>query len=92
MFSVRQETCHANQTVLRPFDSDNVAPPGIPSDAVTFMVNDNFILLFQTGSRTLQKRGGEGDQGETRSSLKPWSIVCEQHWSEVKAAGKNLSS
>ena len=69
MFSVRQETCHANQIVLRPFHSDSVAPPGIPLDAAISMGHDNFILLFQTGSRTLQKRGGEGDQGETRSSL-----------------------
>ena len=91
MFSVRQETCHANQTVLRPFDSDNVAPPGIPLDAAISMGHDNFILLFQTGSRTLQKRGGEGDQGETRSSLKSGSTVCKKHRSEVRSQQKLVS-
>ena len=86
----RNVSCKPN--CIPPLDSDNVAPPGNLLDAATYTGLKNLILLFQTGFRTLQKRGGEGDQGETRSSLKSWSTVCEEHWYEGKTASKNLLS
>ena len=60
----RNKACQPNCDAS--FDSDIVAPPAIPSNAATCMGHENLILLFQTGPTTLQKRGGEGDQGETR--------------------------
>ena len=84
--SVRHETCHASQTVLLTRSlSDFVAPSFLNPFGCSHFHGPQ-IWFFYFRRHPVYWRRWEGEQGETRSSLKPGPLVCEIHWSEVEIA------